>query len=169
MQGSRVAKAATVGVLTVLFLGGMWVASGSQSLFERDADSFTVPVGHYGDHAEYFLQDDGYGTSDADCAGCYHEVRRGTFSWDFYGPEKSIDRYARERVVVRLDVGMKWHEGEGSFWGWPLRTAMDLDTREVIRYQEGRSQEGKDLIFPYTQNNTGVHIGPLGHVPEQAA
>lgn len=158
MKGSRVAKVAMVSVLTVVFLGGMWVASGAELPLAESNESFTVPLGNFGDRAEYLLQD----TFEA---GTHKRI----VTWDFRGPETIIDRYGNAHATVRVDINHKWIGTPGRSWLWPMKSFLDVNDRQEIRKERAFDQgQTKDLVQQYTVNTSHVELGPIshGHIPQ---
>ncbi|HEX9815873.1 MAG TPA: hypothetical protein VGB18_02740, partial [Candidatus Thermoplasmatota archaeon] len=153
MQGSRVAKVASVGILTVLFLAGMWIAAGSTNPLTPAGNDFSVPTGHFGDRAVYDM------TTDMLYPPNGATVESRVFAWTFDGPEIVLDRNAHEHDVVSIQVDTDLDDG----YGWPMKSYLDLDTRQVVRYEgDYDAVTGQGILFPYVINTTNVYLGPIG-------
>lgn len=147
MQGSRVAKLATVGVLTILLLG-VWTITAIGSPDDSMAASMVVPSGRYGDRAEYAFEDVHH-MHDENGDDRTHpldgESLRRLVAWELTGPHPVVDRYGRPHEAVRIDLSMHWLTRESNvFTGWPGQDYLDLDSRQSIRMDRLTSQTYAD-------------------------
>lgn len=139
MQVSRVAKLATVGVLTLVFVGGMWAASGAQNPLESRNVAVTVPSFNFGDRFEYDILYRERSNDFVPGKGTLTSHR--LVHWDVSGPEVILNGDHRERAVVRIDATHQLVEGEDGNgdnlmelrYAAPLKSYIGLDNRAQVR------------------------------------